>query len=67
MTDVTPPRLDVRAVLAEHDPALLALADRLRARFGARLVALDVPVAGLHLRAKRIPGAHGDRVREVPL
>lgn len=67
MTDPTPPRPDVRAVLAKHDPALLALADRLRSRFGARLVALDVPVAGLRLRAKRIPGAHGDRVQEPPL
>jgi hypothetical protein len=39
----------VRSVITAHDPGLLELMDGLKERFGARLLTLQIPAAGIKL------------------
>jgi hypothetical protein len=56
---------EIRTLLAKHDPDMLAFMDMVRGRFpSARLTQLELPAAGLSLRAPATPGAHSPRWKD---
>lgn len=58
-------KAELRALLARHDPDLLAFMDMARGKFpGAFLTQLELPAEGLSLRRPATPGAHSPRWKD---
>ena len=58
-------KAELRALLAKHDPDMLAFCDMARGVFPqARMVQLELPAAGVSLRSPATPGAHSPRWKD---